>query len=460
MMHRSVLLTFVACATAHAAAAAPADAARAREILAHAVSVPSVAGRGQVPVLANWLAEQLRAGGFASNEVEIIPAGEAAALMARYPGKDRKLPALVLSVHMDVVGAQREDWDWDPFALSEANGFLYGRGVVDDKFDLSLLIATLTAMRQEGFQPARDIVLAVSGDEETTDATARVLAERLKGSWLVINGDWGNNRIRPDGTPEPAVIQTAEKTRATYELRTSNPGGHSSVPREDNAIQELAMALTRLAAYRFPAELSETTRAYMEGYADQVPPPEHDALLAAARGSDAAAIEQLSRNPEYNAIVRTTCVPTMLKAGIAENVLPEHASATVNCRVLPGVALEAVTRQLQSVVADPKVEVVLLTDDTGSPASPIRKDVMAALQKALDLRYPGLRILPYMSAGGTDNRHFRALGVDGYAVGSFFMHAKDEMMHAPNERVPASEIAPALAFWDTLIRALTASSEP
>jgi acetylornithine deacetylase/succinyl-diaminopimelate desuccinylase-like protein len=458
MPGRSLFLSLAILASSHLAVAAPADVARAREILAYAVAVPTVAGRGRVPTLARWMAEQLRKSGFASNEIEIIPIGETAALMARYPGRDRKLPALVLSVHMDVVGAEPKDWERDPFALSEANGFLYGRGVVDDKWDMSLLIATLGAMRHQGFQPARDIVLAISGDEETTGATSRVLAERLKGAWLVINGDWGNNRVRADGTPEPAVLQTAEKTRATYEFQVTNAGGHSSVPREDNAIHQLAAALTRLAAYRFPAELNETTRAYMEGYADQAPRDDRDALLAVARNSDPSAVEKLSQNAEYNAILRTTCVPTMLNSGIAENVLPQHATSTINCRIMPGVAVEAVTKQLQTVIADPDVHIVLLTDDVSSPVSPMRKDVMIAVQKALDQRYPGLRVISYMSAGGTDNRHFRAVGIDSYAIGSFFMHAEDEMMHAANERVPAAEIAPALAFWDTLIRELTDGS--
>ena len=462
MLHRSLFISIASafCASAHAGAAAPSDVARARAILAYSVSVPTVAGRGQVPGLARWLADQLRAGGFAANDIEVIPVGETAALMARYPGKDRNLPALVLSVHMDVVEAKREDWERDPFTLSEANGFLYGRGVTDDKFDLSLLIATLSAMHRQGFQPARDIVLGISGDEETTMATTHVLAERLRGSWLVINGDFGNNRIGSDGKPEPAVLQTSEKTRATYQLQVTNPGGHSSVPRDDNAIYQLAAALTRLSAYRFPAELNETTRAYLDGYADQAPPADREPLRAAVRSADPAAIEQLSRTPDYNAILRTTCTATMLAAGTAENVLPQHAAATVNCRIMPGTALDAVTKQLQTVIADPGVQVVPPTDATTSPESPLRKDVLAALRKAIDQRYPGLRILPYMSAGGTDARHFRAVGIDSYSIPSFFMRAEDELMHGSNERVPVAEIVPALAFWDTLIRELTTEAEP
>jgi acetylornithine deacetylase/succinyl-diaminopimelate desuccinylase-like protein len=431
-------------------------AAQARSILEKSIATPTVAGRGEVPGFARWLAGRLRDGGYAEREIEIIPVGETAALLARDPGRDRTLPPLVLSVHMDVVEAKREDWVRDPFQLSEADGFLFGRGVADNKFDLAMLVALLADLRRSGYVPARDIVLALSGDEESTMASTRVLAERLRGAWLVINGDMGANPIGPDGKPQAAIVQAGEKTYASYRLTVTNPGGHSSMPREDNAIYQLAAALGRIGAHRFPVAMNEITKAYLQGVA-----PRADAGMRAAIGrftagdTDAATLATVTSNTEYNAILRTTCVATMLEGGHAENALPQRASATVNCRILPGTEPEAVMEELARVAAEPALQIEPTAPISGSPASPLRKDVFAAIRVAVDKQHEGLPLLPYMSAGATDNKHYRAVGIDSYCVGSFFMRPEDDFSHGLNERVPADAIPGALAFWDALLRELT-----
>ncbi len=439
------------------AAAPSADtAAHAREILTHSVGTPTVAGRGEVPGLAKWLAGQLQASGFAPSEIDIQPVGETAALVARYPGADSTLPPLVLSVHMDVVEARREDWVRDPFTLTEADGFLFGRGVDDNKFGLSVLVAVLGDLRQQGYKPARDVLLAVSGDEETTMESTRVLAERLRGAWLVINGDMGANPIGPDGKPQAALVQAAEKTYGTFTLTVTNPGGHSSMPREDNAIYQLAAALIRIGAHRFPIAMHEITKAYLQGVAPRAEPAMRAALERLVAGaSDAATLATVTSNTEYNAILRTTCVATMLGGGHAENALPQRATATVNCRILPGTDPLAVMQELKTVAAEPALTIAPAAEISSSPASPLRADVFAAIGKAIDTQHTGLPLLPYMSAGATDNKFYRAVGIDSYGVGSFFMRAEDDFTHGLNERVPADAIAGAVVFWDALLRELT-----
>lgn len=457
---RTLLTLFLAASLCSppTATATPSEGAavKARAILERSIAAPTVAGRGEVPGLARWLAAQLQAGGFRSDEIEIIPVGETAALLARYPGHDRSLAPLVLSVHMDVVEAKREDWVRDPFTLTEAEGFLFGRGVADNKFDLAMLVALLADLRAGGYVPSRDIVLAVSGDEETTMASTRILAERLRGAWLVINGDLGANPIGPDGKPQAAIVQAAEKTYASYRLTVTNPGGHSSMPRADNAIYQLAAALGRIGAHRFPVAMNEITRAYLHGVAARAEPAMRAALERLASGAtDEATLATVTSNTEYNALLRTTCVATMLEGGHAENALAQRASATVNCRILPGTDPDTVMRELTRIAAEPALQIEATAEITASPASPLRDDVLAAIRKAVDLRYPDLPLLPYMSAGATDNKHYRAAGIDSYCVGSYYMRPEDDFSHGLNERVPADAIPHALAFWDALLRELT-----
>lgn len=457
-MRFSALALFTLTLAAGAAQATPSadTAAHARAILEKSIATPTVAGRGEVPGYARWIAETLRASGFAETEIDIIPVGETAALLARYPGRDRALPPLVLSVHMDVVEAKRADWVRDPFRLTEAEGFLFGRGVADNKFDLSMLVAVLADLRRSGYAPARDVVLALSGDEETTMASTQVLATKLRGAWLVINGDMGANPIGPDGKPQAAIVQAGEKTYASYRLTVTNPGGHSSMPREDNAIYQLSAALGRIGAYRFPIALNEITRAYLTGVSGRAAPEMRAALERLLAGAtDAATLATVTSNTEYNAILRTTCVATMLEGGHAENALPQRAAATVNCRILPGTPPESVMKELARVAGEPALQIAPLAPVSSSPASPLRKDVFEAIRRAVDLQHPGLPLLPYMSAGATDNKHYRAAGIDSYCVGSFFMRPEDDFSHGLNERVPADAIPGALAFWDAIIRELT-----
>ncbi len=426
----------------------------ATELLAQLVGTPTVAGRGQVPVLAEALAKRLVAGGFAAEDVQVVPMGETAYLTARYRGTGAKRPMLI-SNHMDVVEARREDWKRDPFTLATADGYHFGRGVSDNKFDIAMVVQTLLRLKQEGFTPSRDIILVFSGDEETAMKTTAALAELHPDAEFLINGDGGGGTLDSGHRPLTYSLQTAEKSYASYTLTVTNAGGHSSRPRPDNAIYQLADALKRVQAYAFPVMHTETTR----GFFDFTGKQRGDALGAAMRRfaadpTDAAAIAEIATDPGYNANLRTTCVATLLQGGHAENALPQKAVATVNCRIFPGVAVESVRATLAEVVADPAVAVAVVDEPFSSDASPLREDVQRAVRKAVDANFPGLPVVPEMSNGATDSQYFRAAGIPSYGASGLYMRDEDGYAHGLDERVPVSAVPRGLKHWYRLLTEL------
>jgi acetylornithine deacetylase/succinyl-diaminopimelate desuccinylase-like protein len=335
-------------------------------------------------------------------------------------------------------------------------GYIHGRGAEDNKFDVSVVVATLAKLRREGWRPGRDVILALSGDEETAMRTTAELARRLKGAELVLNDDGGGGVLDAAGKPVAYGIQGAEKTYADFEVTFTDPGGHSSRPTPTNAIYRLARALDRIAAHRFPAMSNEITRAELAAAAVNTPGELGAAMTRfAADPADAAAIATLGADPNYDPMLRTTCVATMLSAGHAPNALPQKATATVNCRIFPGVASESVRRTLEALVADPTATVT--RNDDGSidaPASPLRPDVMAAVEKAVHARYPGLPIVPSQATGATDSMYFRAQGVPSYGVSGMFMKEGESFAHGLDEKAPLATLDGDLAHWDTLLREL------
>jgi len=444
-------------AAAATAPSVPADiSARLREIHAKAISFQTVEGKGQVPAYAAYLAGVLAEGGFEPADITITPMGETAFLVARYRGKDPAAKPIVISGHMDVVSANRSDWERDPFTAVVENGFVFGRGSSDNKFGVSSTVATLLWLKAEGYRPRRDIVLALSGDEETTQATTAVLAEQLKYAELVLNSDAGGASLGDDGKPTVYGMQAAEKTYVDFEISFTNPGGHSSRPRADNAIYRLARAIDHIAAFSFPRQSSELTRAYFRAAGALTPGEVGAAMLRYADDpTDAAAIALLSSMPEHVGQLGTTCVATMLQGGHARNALPQSAMVNVNCRVFPGVAIDSVQQTLERVVDDPTAQFRIANNPRPSDASPLRDDVMKALRKAIDLRAPGLPIVPSMSAGATDSLFFRNIGVPSYGVSGTFMHPKDEFAHGLNERVPLATFDGALIQWRSLLKDLS-----
>ena len=429
------------------------------DMLRHAISVQTVLGQGQVPALAAYFAEKLKAGGFPAADVQVIPVGKTAALVARLRGTGQGKPIL-LSGHMDVVAANPKDWTRDPFTLTEGNGYLYGRGVADMKTTDVVMLETLIRLKQEGFRPKHDLILLLSGDEETSETSTRELAKRYHDAEFLLNGDvWGGTIDPANGKPALFEVQSAEKTYADFNVSLTSPGGHSSEPNPpENSIYRLSRALDRIGAYQFPASSNEITRASLKALGARTPGAMGTAMQQfAAHPDDSAAAATISRDPAYVGQIRTTCVATILRAGDlhSPNALPQRASANVNCRIFPGASVSSVHDTLVKVVDDPSATVTLVPPlPSASPASPVRKDVMDAVAYAVHQRFPGVEVVPSMSAYATDSTHFRALGVPSYGVNGFFIKPNDAFMHGRNEKLPVTEVAADLDYWHTLLTRL------
>jgi acetylornithine deacetylase/succinyl-diaminopimelate desuccinylase-like protein len=446
----------LAATAAKDAAVPPAISAKALEMLTRSIGFRTAEGEGQMVPYAEYLAGELKAHGFAAEDITITPRGETATLTARFRGSDPDAKPILVASHMDVVPANREDWERDPYAAVVENGFVYGRGASDNKFGLVTSMAALFWLKQEGFEPKRDIILTLSGDEETTMETTQALAQELKGAGLLLNSDAGGAYLGDDSKPVVYTMQAAEKTYMDFEVTFTDPGGHSSRPDSTNAIYELAEAISKVAAFRFPPRTSEITRAYFEAAGPITAGPVGEAMLRYADNpDDGDAYELLASQPEYVGQLGTTCVATTLRGGHAPNALPQSATVNVNCRVFPGETVEYVQSTLVKVIDDPRAQVKVIGTPTPSEPSPLREDVMKALRKAIDLRAPGLPIVPSMSAGATDSLHFRNAGVPSYGVSGIFMSPKDSFAHGLNERVPVATIDGAVLQWRSLVRDLS-----
>lgn len=423
-------------------------------MLGDSIGFRSVEGSPDVLRYAEYLKARLVKGGFAAADVEIDNSGPAPTLVARYRGATGEKP-IVLSGHMDVVEAKREDWERDPFVMSRDGDFLIGRGAIDNKWGVVMMMETLLRLKKEGFEPARDILLVLSGDEETSMASTAILAERFKDAGLVLNSDGGGGTLSEDGAPLAYNLQTAEKTYTDFEIAFTNPGGHSSRPSKENAIYRLARAIDRIGAYEFPVEISDTTLEFFRQTGAKTPGKLGEAMLKfAANPKDKKAVKALRADPEYVGQTGTTCVATMLDGGHALNALPQRAAVSVNCRIFPGVTPEAVMETLKKVVDDPAAEIRYVDPPHYSDGSPMRDDVLAAVRKSIEARYPGLAITPQMSAGASDSLFFRMHGVDSYGVSGLFLKPSDDFTHGLNERAPVSSIPGALDHWHVLLTEL------
>ena len=441
--------------------------AKAREIYKTAVETPTVAGRKDENLkLANYLASQLKAAGWADSDIHVLPytskpGVETAAIVARWPaaGTPKKKPMLIMG-HMDVVEALPADWSTDPFKLVEKDGYFYGRGSGDDKGGVVPSLVALLKLKAEGFKPDRDIVVIYTGDEETMGTGAALGATDWR-KWteaeFALNADGGGGAFTRDGKPLGFGLQTSEKTFQTYFFRVRNPGGHSSRPRPDNAIYELADALKKLQGHRFTPALNETTTVYFTERAKQEGDSDLGKAMRAwvANPNDGTAADRIEADPLEVGLTRTRCVATKLLGGHADNALPQLAEATVNCRILPGVEPKVIEAELKQVVG-PNVEVVPDADaGRPTPVSPLRPDIVGAYTKAVHARFPGAQIIPQMSTGATDGLEFRARGIPVYGVdGQWGVSPDDERAHGKDERVPVQSIADNILHWESMIRDL------
>ena len=431
------------------------------EIYRHIISVRSAAGHGNVPEVANYLADRFRDGGFDNADIHVLPqtlstGEETASLVVRYEGNDSSgREPILLIAHMDVVDALPEDWERDPFTLVEEDGYFFGRGTLDDKFGITTLTTTFLRLKAAGFVPNRDLILGFTGDEETGMETTRALANdyrELTDAEYVLNADGGGGFLDHNGKAMAFMVQAAEKTFASFELTIRNPGGHSSLPRPDNAIYELATVLKNIEAYTFPTQTNDITRGYFEKSAAVTPSPVGDAMKRfAANPGDQEALAVLRQSPMQNSVTRTTCIATMLSAGHAENALPQSATATVNCRIFPGVAVDDVRARLIEVAGNDALEIEIRQEAVSSPASPINEEINAAVTKAVHNQHPDIPIIPYMAPYGTDGKEMRLAGMPTYGVMGLFIKEEDEFAHGLNERVQVDVFFAALEYWHDML---------
>jgi acetylornithine deacetylase/succinyl-diaminopimelate desuccinylase-like protein len=437
-----------------AAPARSAHDAKAREILERVVSFETSEGKGQVPAMAKYLAGELRAAGFPDADIHILPLGETASLVVRYrgDGSSGKKP-IALMAHMDVVAAKREDWDRDPFTLVEEKGYFYGRGVYDVKQGVTSITSTFLRLKAEGFVPTRDLLIVFTGDEESTQHTTEDLAKNhrdLVDAEYALNSDGGGGMLDENGKPVVFSFQTAEKSYADFELTVTNPGGHSSVPRPDNAIYQLADALKRVQAYQFPVMSNDTTLAYFTSVGRTIGGEEGQAMLRFAENPHDEEAARILAGTSYLGMTRTTCVATTLRGGHAPNALPQSATANINCRIFPGVSVEEVRDKLQE-LAGANVKIRTMGNPTSSPASELRKDVLDAVTRAVHESYPGVPVVPSQSSGASDGIYFRAAGIPTYGVSETFIKESDEFAHGLNERLPVDSFYTGLQYWHSLV---------
>jgi acetylornithine deacetylase/succinyl-diaminopimelate desuccinylase-like protein len=453
-----------------AKAAPPEDTAtgvqRFRELYQELVETNTTLSAGSCTLAAERMAARLKAAGFADSQLQAFAAPDhpkEGGLVAVYPGRDPHLKAILLLAHVDVVEANRADWTRDPFKLVEENGSFYARGAMDDKAEASIWVDLLIRYKTENYQPRRTLKVALTCGEETAGAFngAQWLTmnrrELIDAAFALNEGGWGE--LDTGGNRVALDVEAGEKFPQNYRLEVTNPGGHSSRPVPDNAIYHLAAALTRISAYEFPVQLIDANRAYFAGMAKiQAAKGENavaDAMNAFLRDpSDAQSVALVaSKDPGWNATLRTTCVATMLEAGHATNALPQRARAIINCRIFPGVSAEAVRAKLQELVADPAVTVTTL--ETRGPTAqqpPLTSAVLGPIEKLTNQFWPGVPVLPILQAGATDGEFTNAVGIPTYGVEPVFLGADLGHIHGLNEYVGVTSLLEGREFLYRLVK--------
>jgi acetylornithine deacetylase/succinyl-diaminopimelate desuccinylase-like protein len=439
------------------------------DIFKQLIEINSTDSVGSVTAASEAMAQRFRDAGFAESDLELLgPNDRKKNLVVRLHGTGKHKPVLLIG-HLDVVEAHREDWTTDPFTLVEKDGFYYGRGTQDMKSGDAIMVTTLIRFQKEGYKPDRDIILALTADEEggSSNGIDWLLRNHrdLIDAEFVLNHD-GGGVVAERGKPLMMAVEATEKLYADFQLTVTNPGGHSSLPRRDNAIYSLADALERLQHYQFPFELNEVTRASFERLASvETPQRAADMKGILKNPPDGAAITRLSQDAIDNSMTHTTCVATRLNAGHANNALPQRAEAIVNCRILPGHSAEEVRRELIKVFADPKILVRYVddfgnvsdsaTDRKGFPPPPLRPDVFIPLEKITSEMWPGTPVVPMMSTGASDGFFTMGAGLPTYAFGGITIDRDDIRAHGRDERVGIESYYKGVDFYYRYLKAVT-----
>jgi acetylornithine deacetylase/succinyl-diaminopimelate desuccinylase-like protein len=426
------------------------------------VEINTVTATGDTQRAAEAMAARLRAAGFTGSDLQVLsPAPRKGNLVARLRGTGKRRPILLLA-HTDVVDARREDWSSDPFKLTERDGYFYGRGTTDNKFMAAAFVTNLIRYKREGYVPERDIIVVLEADEEVGDA------HRVGIRWLLANhrplidaefaiNEGGRVGLKA-GTPVWNNVQVAEKVFISYKLEATDRGGHSSLPTKENPIYRLAEALARLAKFSFPFKLNEITRNFFLRAAELENAQTAADMRAIAAGRpdlDALSITRLSTNPLYNAQLRTTCVATQIDGGHAVNALPQRASATINCRVLPGEPIAEVYATLKRVVADDGVTITPFGGPVLSTPSALHGEVMAAIEALSAEFWPGIPVIPSMSAAASDSTYLRNAEIPAFGHSGLADDVDDFRAHGKDERVPVKSFFAGQEYLYRLVRTLS-----
>ncbi len=433
------------------------------------IEINSTDSVGSVTAVSKAMQQRFLDAGFPANDIFLGgPNDRKENLVVRYRGTGAHPPILFIG-HEDVVEARREDWTTDPFKFVEKDGFWYGRGTQDMKDCDAILVTTFIRLHKEGFKPDRDLILALTADEEGgasngVDWLLKNHPELMKAAFA-FNPDGGGVDLQ-NGKAISADVDASEKLYADYQVMATNPGGHSSLPTPDNAIYHVADALERLQHYQFPFELNAITRAYFEKLATLEPPQTAaDIRAMLATPPDPGAIARLSESPEWNSTMHTTCVATRLEAGHANNALPQMAEANVNCRILPGHSREEVRDDLVRIFNDPKVSVRYVDngggihsgapDSKGPPPVALQPEVMQPLEKLVAVYWPGTPVVPDMATGASDSVFTNAAGIPTYNWSAIELETNDVRAHGKDERLPETSFWKGVQFWHEYVRMIT-----
>jgi len=455
------------------AADAAADAASnklAREVFKQLIEINTTDSIGNVTTASEAMAKRFRDAGFPAQDVVVLgPTEKKKNVVVRLHGTGKHKPVLLIG-HLDVVEANREDWTVDPFKFTEKDGYFYGRGTSDMKGDDAIMVASLLRMKQEGYRPDRDIILALTADEEGgccngPDWLLKNHRDLIDAAFVINTDGW--SVLTEKGVPKMFRLGATEKVYGDYQLSVTNKGGHSSEPRADNAIYQLAQALLNISKFHFPFELNNVSRAYFERLAEQSTPQRAADIRGILKTPpDPQAVERLSSQPPDNSVMRTNCVATRLEGGHANNALPQRAQANVNCRILPGHSPEEVRQQLIQVIADPEVTVRYVadngkvydkaTDRKGFPPPPLNPEVLKPLDAVVAAMWPKIKVVPYMDAGASDAIYTSAAGMPTYGITGIAIDKDDVRAHGRDERVGVASFDTGNLFFYRYLKALTA----
>lgn len=439
------------------------------DIFKELIEINTTDSVGSVSAASEAMAKRFRDAGFPESDLQVLgPNDRKKNMVVRLRGSGKHKPVLLIG-HLDVVEARREDWTTDPFQFVEKDGYFYGRGTQDMKSGDAIMVTTLLRLKKEGYVPDRDIILALTADEEGgksngVDWLIKNHRELIDAEF-VLNHD-GGGILTEHGKPVLMAVDATEKLYADYQLSVTNPGGHSSLPVPDNAIYHLANGLVRLEHYEFPVELNNVTRAYYERMSE-VEKGQRSADMKALLKTppDPTAVERLSQDPMDHSKMRTTCVATRLEAGHANNALPQMARANVNCRIAPGKSSEDIRQKLSEILADPKINVRYVgaigeVTDRGSERQsyappPLRPDVFEPLEKVVKEMWPGLPVIPTMSTGASDGIYTNAAGIPTYGIGGTSEERGDHRSHGKDERMEAESYYKGVEFYYRYLKAVT-----